>query len=108
MHDVKLTKTGFHITFTTPVDIAQASETKSYVAERWGYHYHPKYGSGKTDHKKEAPTKVTVAKDGLSVHLEVPLETKRVYKLILNGIKAKEGSSMANNIAWYTLNRLIE
>ncbi|MFP6888060.1 MAG: PQQ-dependent sugar dehydrogenase [Opitutales bacterium] len=108
MYDVKLTQTGFRITFTKPIDIGRANQTKTYVVERWGYHYHPKYGSGKTDHKKEAPTNVTVAKDGMSVHLEIPLETKRVYKLILNGIKAKDGTSMANHIAWYTLNRLLE
>ena len=106
MYDVKLTQTGFRITFTKPIDIGHANQTKTYLVERWGYH--PKYGSGKTDHKKEAPTNVTVAKDGLSVHLEIPLETKRVYKLILNGIKAKDGTSMANHIAWYTLNLLLE
>ena len=71
----RLTKTGFQITFTKPVDPILAKETKSYLVERWGYHYHPKYGSGKTNHKKESPTKVSVAKDGLSVHLEAPLET---------------------------------
>jgi hypothetical protein len=108
MHDVKLTKTGFHITFTKPVDPTLASEVKSYLVERWGYHYHPQYGSGKTNHKKEAPTKVTIAEDGLSVHLEAPLETERVYKIVLNGFKAKDGTSMANNMAWYTLNRLLE
>jgi hypothetical protein len=85
-----------------------ASEVKSYLVERWGYHYHPQYGSGKTNHKKEAPTKVTIAEDGLSVHLEAPLETERVYKIVLNGFKAKDGTSMANNMAWYTLNRLLE
>ena len=108
MHDVKLTKTGFTITFTKPVDPAVAKEAKSYLVERWGYDYHPRYGSGKTNHKKEAPTKVTVSDDGRSVHLEVPLEAERVYKIILNGYKAKDGASMANNMAWYTLNRLLE
>jgi hypothetical protein len=110
MHDVKLTKTGFRITFTKPIDQAMAKEAQNYMVERWGYHYHPRYGSGKTNHKKEAPTKVTVAKDGLSLHLEVPLEEERVYKIILKvgAYKAKDGSGMANNTAWYTLNQLIQ
>ena len=107
MHDVKLTKTGFTITFTKPVDPAVAKEAKNYMVERWGYHYHPRYGSGKTDLKKEAPAKVMVKEDGLEVHIEVPLETERVYKIILNGYKAKDGASMANNVAWYTLNQLL-
>ena len=110
MHDVKLTKTGFTITFTKPVDPAMAKEATNYMVERWGYAYHPRYGSGKTNHKKEAPTKVTVAKDGRSVHLEVPLEEERVYKIILKvGVyKAKDGTGTANNTAWYTLNSLLE
>ena len=108
MHDVKLTKTGFRITFTKLVDPVLAKEAKNYMVERWGYHYHPRYGSGKTNHKKEAPTKVTVSEDGRSVHLEAPLETERVYKIVLNSYKAKDGAPMANNMAWYTLNRLIK
>ena len=108
MHDVKLTKTGFTVKFTKPVDPTLAIEAKSYVVERWGYHYHPRYGSGKTNHKKETPTNVTLAKDGRSVHFEVPLEPERVYKIILNGYKARDGVPMANNMAWYTLNRLLE
>ena len=110
MHDVKLTKTGFTITFTKPVDPAMAKEATNYMVERWGYAYHPRYGSGKTNLKKAAPTKVTVAKDGRSVHLEVPLEEERVYKIILKvGVyKAKDGTGTANNTAWYTLNRFLE
>jgi hypothetical protein len=51
-----------------------------------------------------------VAKDGRSVHLEVPLEEERVYKIILKvGVyKAKDGAGTANNTAWYTLNQLIQ
>ena len=108
MHDVKLTKTGFQITFTKPVDTVNAADVASYVVERWGYHYHPNYGSGKTNHKKEQPLKTSVSPDGLGVHIEVPLETERVYKIILNGLAAKDGSTPANKVAWYTLNRLKE
>ncbi|MBT7924176.1 MAG: hypothetical protein HN627_07930 [Opitutae bacterium] len=87
-----------------------AKDATNYMVERWGYAYHPRYGSGKTNYKKEVPSKVTLAKDGLSVYLEVPLEEERVYKIILKvGVyKAKDGSGMANNTAWYTLNRLLE
>ena len=106
MHDVKLTKKGFRITFTKPVDDSLAKDAKNYSIERWGYHYHPKYGSPKTELKKENPTKVSVSKDGLEVRIEVTLEKSRVYKLNLGAIAAKDGAKLANAYAWYTLNRL--
>ena len=65
MHDVKLTKEGFRITFTKPVDKNLAEDLEKYTVERWGYHYHPKYGSPKTDLKREKPSEVEVSKDGL-------------------------------------------
>jgi hypothetical protein len=106
MHDVKLTKKGFRITFTKPVDLTLAEDLEKYSVERWGYHYHPKYGSPKTNVSKEKPTSVQVSKDGLEVRIGVTLEENRVYKLNLGAIAAKDGSKMANAYAWYTLNRL--
>jgi hypothetical protein len=106
MHDLKLTKKGFQITFTKPVDPNLAGNLDHYNLERWGYHYHPKYGSPKTDLKKEKPTKVEISKDGLRVNLETTLETNRVYRFNLDSISAKDGTKMSNTKAWYTLNRL--
>ena len=83
MHSVKLTKEGFRITFTKPTDKALAGDLEKYSVERWGYHYHPKYGSPKTDLKKEKPASVQVSKDGLQVNIGVTLEKNRVYKLNL-------------------------
>ena len=106
MHDVKLTKEGFRITFTKPVDKNLAEDLEKYTVERWGYHYHPKYGSPKTDLNREKPSEVEVSKDGIEVRIGVTLEKNRVYKLNLGAITAKDGSKMANGFAWYTLNRL--
>jgi hypothetical protein len=106
MYDVKLTKEGFRITFTKPVDTTLAKDAEKYGIERWGYHYHPKYGSPKTGVTKEKPSSVKVSEDGLEVHLGVTLEKSRVYKLNLTALADKDGSKMANAYAWYTLNRL--
>ena len=106
MLDVKLTKKGFQITFTKPVDPKLAGDPENYNLERWGYHYHPKYGSPKTDLKKEKPTQVKISADGLKVNVETTLETNRVYRFNLDAISAKDGAKMNNTRAWYTLNRL--
>jgi len=106
MLDLKLTRKGFQITFTKPVDRKLAEDLNNYNLERWGYHYHPKYGSPKTDLKKEKPSKVEISSDGLKVTIETTLETKRVYRFNLEAISAKDGSKMSNTRAWYTLNRL--
>ena len=106
MLDVKLTKKGFQITFTKPVDPKLAEDPENYNLERWGYHYHPKYGSPKTNLKKEKPTQVKISADGLRVNVETTLETNRVYRFNLDAISAKDGSKMSNTRAWYTLNHL--
>ena len=106
MHDVKLTKNGFRITFTKPADQTLASDPANYPIERWGYHYHPRYGSPKTELKRSNASKATLSKDGTEVLIETELEESRVYKLNLAAISAKDGSKLANTIAWYTLNRL--
>ena len=94
MHDVKLTKEGFRITFTKP-EQGTAGDPEKYSVERWGYHYHPKWlpenrpEKGKTGRRQ-------VSKDGLQVNIGVTLEKNRVYKLNLGAITTKDGSKMAN------------
>ena len=99
MHDVKLTKNGFRITFTKPADQTLASDPANYPIERWGYHYHPRYGSPKTELKRSNASKATLSKDGTEVLIETELEESRVYKLNLAAITAKDGSKLANTIA---------
>ena len=104
IHTVKLTKTGFNITFTKPIDKALAEKTESYDISHWGYLYHGKYGSPKVGTKKELTTKVKVV-DAKTVEIKVNLETSRVYQINLGKIKCADGSELGNPIAWYTLNR---
>ena len=107
MHDLKLTEKGFRIVFTKPVDRKLAADSNNYTLERWGYLYHPKYGSPKTEVMREKPGKVRVSDDGLTVELETTLQTDRVYKFSLDPIRAEDGSTMSDARAWYTLNRLM-
>ena len=97
---------GFHVAFTKPVNREAAEDPNNFQVDRWGYHYHPRYGSPKVENMKLVPKKVTVSKNGKSVFLEMDLEKERVYKFNLQKIQTHENESLVNHFAWYTLNRL--
>jgi hypothetical protein len=106
MHSVSLTKTGFHIRFTKPVDRTAAANADSYAIKHWGYLYQAEYGSPKVGLTEVRPSKVEVASDCKSVDLELPLVKERIYQFTLNNVVGTDGSTMANPTAYYTLNRL--
>jgi hypothetical protein len=106
MHSVSLTKTGFHIRFTKPVDRTAAANADSYAIKHWGYLYQAEYGSPKVGLTEVRPSKVEVASDCKSVDLELPLVKERIYQFTLNNVVGTDGSTMANPTGYYTLNRL--
>ncbi|MEK9773565.1 MAG: hypothetical protein VW576_08355 [Opitutae bacterium] len=106
IHDVKLEPNGFRVSFTKPVALKLAEDPNNFPIEHWGYHYHPKYGSQKVGTLKLIPRKTSVSEDAKTVLLEMDLEKKRVYKLNFRKIRNRNGESLVNHLAWYTLNRL--
>ncbi len=108
MHSVSLTKTGFHIHFTKPVDRQAAGNTANYAIKHWGYIYQAEYGSPKVGLTELSPSAVKVSSDGSEVDLELPLVKEQVYQFNLNNIAGADGAPMTNPIGYYTLNRLRE
>ncbi len=108
MHTVSLTKTGFRIQFTKPVNREAAGNVMNYAIKHWGYIYQAEYGSPKVGLTEVIPTAVKLSADGLSVEVELPLVKERVYQLTLNTITGEDGTPMANSTGYYTLNRLRE
>ena len=106
IHDVKLEPNGFRVAFTKPVNRKVAEDPNNFQVDRWGYHYHPRYGSPKVGNVKLVPKKVTVSKDAKSVFLEMDLEKEKVYKFNFQKIQTQENESLINHFAWYTLNKL--
>ncbi len=104
-----LTKTGFDLTFTRPLETATASLAASYPAQRYYYEYHAAYGSPQFDLVKIEPKTVTVSEDRTKVTLEFdPLVAWRVYQFDLAALKAEDGAAIANPLVVYTLNHLLE
>lgn len=106
MHSVSLTKTGFTIRFTKPIERSAAEQLGNYAIKHWGYLYQGEYGSPKVGFTELQPTSVKVSSDGLTAELELPLVKDQVYQFTLKNIQGTDGSPLTNSTGYYTLNRL--
>jgi len=108
VHHVSLTKDGFDLTFTAPVDPKVAARADGYALKSFTYVYFSNYGCPETDTRAEKVTAATVSADGKTVSLTVPgLHKGRVYDFRLSGVKSAAGSELLHPEAYYTLNELV-
>ena len=106
---MKLTKDGFDLTFTKPVDEESARRPASYSLTRYYYRYHSTYGSPKTELTPVTVSGAAVSADGLRVSLKVAdLREGWLYDLRPSGLRGLDGEPLATTIAAYTLNNLVE
>jgi hypothetical protein len=104
---MKLTRTGFDLTFTKPVDPTAAQKLTAYSLLSFTYHYWSTYGSPEVDRRAEPVRGVKVSPDGRTVSLQVKgLHIGRVYELHLDGIRSADGEAVLHPEAYYTLNHL--
>jgi hypothetical protein len=107
IHAMKLTKTGFDLTFTKPLDEASAARVEAYGLQSFTYNYWPTYGSPEEDRRGEKVLGVKVSADRKTVSLRVDdLRRGRVYGLFLDGVKSSDGDLVLHPEAYYTLNEL--
>ena len=108
VHEIHLTKTGFNISFTRPLDpntaVADNLKVQSYY-----YEYGHKYGSPQMDKRELEVTSLKLAADNKSIEIEVtPLHAKRIVQIDFDGIAAPDGHPLINPMLCYTLNQLKE
>jgi hypothetical protein len=107
IHTMRLTKDGFDLTFTKPVDRASADRVAGYSLQSFTHYYWGTYGSPEVDRRAEKVQGVTVSPDGRKVSLAVSgFRPGRVYELHLDGVKSTEGDAVLHPEAYYTLNEL--
>lgn len=106
IHSIRLTKSGFRLKFTKPVQRDVASQPKQYQVKRWNYLYRPEYGSPKAGLTSVDVTAARLAEDGQSVELDLPLKAGQVFEITVDQVAGADGSGMVNRTGWYTLNRL--
>ena len=106
--EMHLTKNGFEMIFTKPVEAASASNAETYKVRHYYYEYHAPYGSKEFDSQEEAPKSVTLSEDRTKVTLQFEaMVAWRVYEFHLKGLKSDDGEEIANPLVAYTLNHLV-
>jgi hypothetical protein len=104
---MELTRSGFDLTFTKPLDPATAEKLTAYSLLSFTYNYWSTYGSPEVDRKAEKVEAVTVAPDGKRVSLKVSgFRPGRVYELHLEGVKSADGDDVLHPEGYYTLNEI--
>jgi hypothetical protein len=107
IYSMSLTKEGFELTFTKPVDKATADKLAAYSVKSFTYNYWGTYGSPEMDPKAEKVSELKVSADGKTVALAVEgRRVGRVYELHLDGVKSADGDAVLHPEAYYTLNDL--
>lgn len=107
IREMRLQPDGFVLEFTAAVDSGVASLPASYVGTSYTYIYQQKYGSPETDPQPLTITNATLLADGKSVYLRCDgLREGYVHELHVAGLRSRQGESVANPTAYYTLNRL--
>jgi hypothetical protein len=103
--EAKATAKGFALRFTQPVAAASAI-AGSFAVRSWTYDHHESYGCPPRDTKPVLVTAVRVAKDGVTVEIDVDdVTTCRIYEVKAAGVqRASDGKAPWHGIAWYTRN----
>lgn len=113
IHSMRLSKTGFDLTFTRPVDKDAARDASNYNFRSYYYKYYKKGPEEPADDVKlenvqSVPvSNAVVSPDGKTVSLELDeLKAGYIYELKLASITDIKGDSLANHLICYTLNHL--
>jgi hypothetical protein len=105
---IRLTKGGFDLTFTKPLDTASAAKAGAFAVQSYTYNYWSTYGSPEEDHRADAVKSVTLSADRRTVSFVVDgRRPGRVYEFRLTGVTAADGSPVLHPEGYYTLNELL-
>jgi mono/diheme cytochrome c family protein len=108
LREVKLTTRGFRVSFTRPMSAATLADPANFAVDHFRYYYHYKYGSPWVDEARVAVTAVHPAPDGLSVELDLAeLKPGFIYELSVPALRTTDDQPLANPLAYYTANRLL-
>jgi mono/diheme cytochrome c family protein len=108
LHDVKLTADGFRVSFTQPMAAEFLNKPTSYEVTRFRFYYHSKYGSPWVDEARVPIRAVRAAADGRSAEVVLDeLKPGFVYEMSVPTLRTAAGEPLANPLAYYTANRLL-
>ncbi len=114
VHTMKLTRTGFELTFTEAMDKSSALDPENYKFRHYYYKYQRKVKNAGADNSDQQDIQSIAVKDiklstdrkKVSISL-AGLKPGYVYELKLGNITNQKGNPLANKLICYTLNSLI-
>jgi len=108
IHHVTLTKDGFDLVFTKPIN-PDGIGAKPVSVSSFTYIYKSDYGCPETDSRFEMVGKVKLSADGKTLSVPVGgLKKGRVFEIRLDGIATADGEKVLHPEAYYTLNELVK
>ena len=107
MQEIKITKDGFLIQFTKPVDAAVAARPDTYHITTYTHIYARFYGSPEVDQTTATVTKAIVSADGLRVRIYLDkIQEGHIHDFDLAKMKSKDREKLLHNRAYYTVNEI--
>ena len=108
VREIKITARGFRLNFTRPMSAATLATAANFEINRFRFYYQHKYGSPRVDEASVAIGAVRPAVDGLSAELVLAeLKPGFVYELSVAALRTTDNQPLANPLAYYTANRLL-
>ena len=105
---MNLTKDGFDLTFSMPLDAESAQNVANFKFKRFYYEYHQAYGSKQFDVKEIGVKSISLSDDKTKVHVVLDdMKAGYVYEMRLGEIiNANKSKRVLNNLVCYSLNQL--
>jgi cytochrome c len=113
MFAIRSRNNGMEIEFTEPVDQSQQGSW-NFEVQQWGYWRQIDYGCCRSSTEGRTVNSVQVSDDGTRVFLQIdglqPTgdDQDRIVMIRVNGMQAASGTSLWNNIGWYSLHDISE
>ncbi len=105
--EINITKDGFRLNFTKPVDRQVAAKPENYAISTYTYIYHAGYGSPEVDHTTARVVRAVPSDDGLTVVLHLDKITEdHIHDFDFSKITAPDGSHLLHSKAYYTVNEI--
>ena len=106
---INITKNGFRIKFTKPVNAETGSVPENYRMAAFTLPYHAGYGGEETDRREPKVTAVSLSEDGLTATVTLDATIKgHVHEFHLDALRDRDGETLLHNFAFYTVNEIPE
>jgi hypothetical protein len=107
IQEINITRDGFRLKFTKPVDPEVAALPETYNITTYTHIYAGFYGSPEVDHTTATVNKVDVSEDAMEVQVHLnKLAEGHIHDFDLSNMKSKESENLLHKRAYYTVNEI--